>query len=346
MSTKDPVPCLYCGREDVPKTKEHVLQRTFKANLTLVDEVCGDCNSAFSKLDGALKNLLDALGVGRSATLLQQSLAVEGSGLIVRIANDGRPRTPPQIRVPDGSRSFQMSCDNQDMEPRALQEVMLEELRKPADLNLRTAVDDRVSEPTIVRSGSRKYKLVGPSIEGLQRVEERILGGLFKSAAPSKAPQEHGTIEQPRVTMSLRVDMGAILRAIAKIGVNALAYARPELARAPELAPVRDYVLKGGSDNFAQLLDRTKSTPMGLSVPAGQHAIMLSSTTAGLVALVWVHGRPLGSVRLSEGHEGSSMGPWVAFFDPTERTSRIGDHERDPLWFVKLVGHRSASTSP
>src|SRR5690606_31828365 len=126
-------PCIYCRRLDVPRTKEHVLQRAFGGSATLPTQVCADCNSAFSKIDKVFveivdfyhrgRNLLRGLGFGRH---------VLDDGTIVNAVVDGKGTVtfPPQFFEVSGSEWRFFGSSEQE------RERMFEELARPSALTV------------------------------------------------------------------------------------------------------------------------------------------------------------------------------------------------------------------
>lgn len=205
--------CIYCTSTTFPKTAEHVLNKAFKTDLTLTNEVCHDCNSNyFSAFDKALVDyvrMLDPLrnhpSVGSHDLTFfngRVSLAYEPEGgfsFALRFdTKDGTWNRVPLQQIiirPDQKMVYLTGGASPDYEKRMA--LMRSELARPELLQFtrpdwRTLENSRPENPIIVRSAENIYAVISESEERDEEIVAQIrngaIGSLFANLAGVATP--------------------------------------------------------------------------------------------------------------------------------------------------------------
>ena len=326
------LPCIYCRRTEVPRTKEHVLQHSLGASATLPTEVCEDCNSAFSPIDKYFvealpfyytggNKMLRGLGLGR--------MALEDGVSVNVLYRSGGAAFPPQLIRTPGANWRYVGSEGKDYD------AMARELRNPADIAIEPMVvphDDGVPELSIVRSSPNKYIVQGWDDESLSRTCEglRINGlQLTRAEHQSEGPEEvAGTACFPT-----GLNVAPFCRAMVKVALNFICY---RLGADTALRPEFD-----GLRNFARNGVGTWNDYVSVMMPHSRvqntEAVFLSSKHHGLtlfrgfhsggkdVVSVVIAGRTVGRVRVNQIKELPTEKWLLTRFDPVRH--KVEDYE-------------------
>jgi hypothetical protein len=220
------LPCIYCKRIDVPRTCEHVLQCAFDATAVLENEVCGECNAAFSTIDKDFvdavnffylgKNMLRSLGLGSASS-------DNGLTLRTKLRSDGLAEHFPQLyeRAPDEWSMMHASP--------AEQQAMIAELAEPKRLRVAASVvkNDDGSRPglCVIRSRARTYLVEGTDPIRVAELEARLREHGLKVETVGEPRLVHaGGEDKPTLTFQKNLPIDRFSRAIAKIALNFVAH--------------------------------------------------------------------------------------------------------------------------
>lgn len=348
--------CLYCNDNTRKRTSEHVLQKGFRTDMTLPDDVCTDCNSVvFSPLDKMLIEFVrlyayathpDVIG-GR--TLLQDGHSLwlddEGIWLTVRIDRDGRPIVFTQlVYLAEDRVHVTLDNSNPPVDIEAELGRVRAELANPERLQLNAVIhavptdDDRPKvQPALVRSAPFVYQLRAASTEEAESLRARVVSG-----AAFANPRIQGTPEarsqQVKVEKRIVFNMGGISRAVAKSALNLVCKALgPSVARDPAFDAVRGFALglepAGGFERFVTLL---KPGELDQFAEPDRHTLMLTVADRPMV-VVSLYGRPFAVVRLTlEPSTVLSRDALVAAsFDYKNKKSELVRMADDPFTFAR-----------
>jgi hypothetical protein len=302
-------PCIYCSREEVPRTREHVLQDAFGATAVLEQEVCGDCNASFSALDKDFvdavnffhlgKHMMRRLGLGRATN-------EEGIEVWTRLRRDGLAEHPPQLyELPSGEWRF-LGRRPDDLD------VMAREL---AATDEQVSIESRVSASSeqrpalaILRSAPRKYLVEGTDgarvAELIAKLKES--GLRLTREGPDRTTETDGT--GPTIRHDTALSLDRLARALAKIALNYVSYRLGvEVALERGFDDVRAFA-RYGTGNWLDfvtpaLLGGLGDTPAAPFLVGEEHVLVLMRGRDGTPAerggvLVTVGGKFIGTVHL------------------------------------------------
>jgi len=305
------LPCIYCRAEDVPRTREHVLQDSFGGTLILRDEVCAACNSEFSSLDKQLvvyARFLEDRDAFRYVGIGFQLDPEIGMKVPIRYgrkgAEDGLSICPPTIlRLKDGS--FRYRGPAEALDP------MMAELRMPNAgvrlLSEEIANDDVPVATSIVRSRPNTFFVVGSDAKMVGILGDEIrkngLDGFKGEQTESTRPSQI-----PAIQMKGEIPIGGISRALTKVALNFLCHVfGPEKALEGHFDPARRYARFGEGTFRGRLRFPDDHLEGGLSQadPEQFHAILLKQEIDDKVfvvdAEIVIRGIRLGVIRLASG---------------------------------------------
>ena len=322
------LPCIYCRRTEVPRTKEHVLQHALGASATLPTAVCDECNNAFSPIDKYFvealpfyhtggKKMLRGLGLGR--------MALEDGVSVNVLYRSGGAVFPPQLVGAPGTNWRYVGSGGQDYD------AMARELRNPADITIESMVvpqDDGVPELTILRSSPNTYLVQGWDEKSLNRTCEGLRANglhLTTDEGPASRDDIAGTAHFPT---SLK--LAPYCRAMAKIALNYVCYrCGAETALRSEFDNIRGFARYGQGHPF----DFVVPTVLNMSL-ADSYAAFFRDEHHGLVLFkvqketkwhegvaVVVSGRVAGRVDLLSQGKGLPDDTWILLsrFTPESR---------------------------
>lgn len=299
-------PCIYCRRLEVPRTKEHVLQAALGAKAVLQDQVCGDCNSAFSAID---KSFLDALAFYSTGRNYFQSLGLgemessDGTLVVVRVLPNGRAFFPPQIYRSETTGDFKLQGSaEEDIDK------LRSELAEPLTLKVSKEVAEaKKGRPmvAIIRSAPRTYLVRGTSAEEVDRfaTELRTVGLPFTEVSGERraGPQ----VPTP-VTYQTALRLDPYCRAMCKIALNYVCYRLgPEVTLREAFDAVRAFA-RHGSGHFADfvvptVLNHEIKDSLDAFTRAEHHGLFLTCTNEVEAVLIGIEGRCVGRVDLTKG---------------------------------------------
>jgi hypothetical protein len=325
-----PPPCLYCRREGGPRTREHVLQDAFGATAVLEEEVCAECNGAFSSLD---KDLVDAVNFWHLGEKIRRALGLgvsvgnDGVALRARLRPDGFAEHPPQLYETAPNEWRVLASDERSLR------AVIAEIASPSDL----AVTARVVSPEggrpalfILRSGPRKYLIEGTDERRVNALStEMTTRGLqVRSLETVQSTPGEGN---PPLRHDLSLDLRCVGRALAKVALNFVCYRLgASTALQATFDPVRHFAREDRGDLWAFVkpslltgMDNTVAEPF---ITGRQHVLVLLRDREGAVpretVFVVVAGKFIGTVSLQpEGipAEGLQDGTWlVSRCDPAK----------------------------
>lgn len=322
-------PCIYCRRLDVPRTREHVLQRAFGASATLPTQVCGDCNAAFSKIDKTFVEVVDFYHRGRNMLrTLGLGQHVLEDGTIVNAVVDGRGEVtfPPQFFEVSGSewRFFGSSEQERDK--------MFEELARPSGLTVASRVvppSPGVPPLLLLRSSPKSFVLIGTSEARVEAFRKSILEvGVVPDSMGTNETKDRG--DPPTITFPTKLEFVPYGRAMAKVALNFVCHRLgSEVALREQFDPVRKFILGSEGDVFDFVVPTALNHSLGDSLApfltGEQHALALVTADVGSEVresvLVALSGKTVGRVDLTKGNPGLPEGTWVLTrFDGEERT--------------------------
>lgn len=317
-----PRPCLYCEMSAPAKSAEHVLQRGLGGGACLdIGEVCDDCNiRVFSPMDGHLVRIIHDLlcrdhpDVVRSRNFLRGHHAVHRDELnsvwvSVRLDEQMRVRTCDQfVRIGPGQWHVSMDPGTGE-QPLVRHSQIVQELRAvtPEDVSM-VVIDDRDPpvEPAIVRSARGRFVVRGATVEIAETLRTWLLERKIFLGEGTPSNVQRSTVENPDVHVRIRIEDGAIGRALAKVAMNVVCHALGAVvARSPEFGAARKFVLDGRYEQQAtitQLIgndDEQLYESAKLMCPPNHHCVRLEPGPDGLCACICLYQRPIATVRLS-----------------------------------------------
>lgn len=296
------VSCIYCGRHDGPRSREHVLQDAFGASAILLVEVCEDCNNAFSGVD---KYFIDAV---LRWHIQQHSPGLLGVGnvhqrddpaLAVRIAHDGSGYTLPQLVISRrGVWSFHGPSES-------IFDRMMDELKTPGEVILSSRILSDADMPCcrVIRSAPKTYLVEGTDGEIVTQMLDGIRTRGIVLAWKSAATESH-IDSQHEIVFNFSIDLDLMCRAMAKIALNFLCFRLGHQAAVSRaLDGLREYARHGTGEGFEYVTPALLAGQLRDSVPfatSHQHALMLSTDEQGaLHATIDLYGKPIGVVCLA-----------------------------------------------
>lgn len=353
--------CLFCGDTEAPKTDEHVLQAGFGADLRLVDEVCGRCNTErFSPLDTAVidfaRNLVFAHhpDVTPTRTILNDGHPVTfddsvGHWVSVRVLKQGQAFLPPQIVVVS-TNQVGYHADN-GPNALALAALFRQELSQPELLEFETAIVDIKQEglppvqPAIVRSAPGKYVLRARTAEEAAKLEQVVRTGLFGTWSNSTDPTARPLV-LPRIHGGLHVRLGHYKRAVAKTALNFVcATLGGEFARGAAFDDLRRFVLSEYDDSLdlVEIAARREGAPDPALVfgKSGHHTLFLGSVGGVAVVVIFLYQKLFATVWLAGKGRSQILARdtmIVGLFDYKRKTERILRAHEDPFEFGAVMG--------
>ena len=324
------LPCIYCRRAEVPRTREHVLQYAFGASATLPTQVCAECNSAFSAIDKCFvegvqffhthKNMLRGLGYGRV-------MRPDGIAVVARRRPDGMGEFPPQM--------FQSSPTTWTFTGHRYEDHarMLSELAEPSQLSLSTrvvAADEGWPSLTIIRSSPRTFLIQGTDATEVERFCGKIAAQGMKPDWVGE-PNTTATEDNPPIHIPTELPLDTYSRAMAKIALNYVCYrAGAEVALRSEFDAVRAFARIGEGNWFdfvvPTLLNHELLDYGGAFFAASHHGVLLfkGGKDGGRkeAAFIVIEGKTVGRVDLTHGAGGLTVGTWILLsrFDPEQRS--------------------------
>lgn len=363
MAAKE-LPCLHCGDEIRPRTSEHVLQKGFGTNLTLPDDVCGDCNTrVFSPLDDRLVKFVrinlcwDHPDVRAERTILQEGLGLfldEPSNTWVSVLIDRKDNLviPPQVVFPGENRVRFVADGNRNADYKPLLNALREELREPSCLDIKVEIrgDLRPAlQPALVRTGRRKFLLRAPSEESARELHAAIDSGQLLTDWQRQGTESGKTLN-PEIQLRASWYFGDVARAIAKTAVNFACVALgPIVARDPLFDTVRQFILHSDGSDFARFViflfgdtvaGDAVAFPQSLA-RAGHHTLLFAIDDGVPIVMVVLYQRPFAVIRLSETPHPALFKPAtvaLGLFDYRSKTHRILKLRDNPSEFAKFIG--------
>jgi hypothetical protein len=354
-------PCLYCGDTDRPRTEEHVLQKGFDAEMTLPEDVCGDCNTKeFSALDGDLIRYVrtfayhDHPDVSRNRTILQEGhplILYEGIWTSVRIDKQGRPITLTQLVFLD-DKKVHITMDSREGMAAALALVseIQREMSEPSKLkSIKTIIvgpsrdGGPAVQPALIRSSRLTYCIRASSQPEADKIANAVKSGKLLADSRALSPPEEGSNKQPWVQTTLKVNFGHIERALAKVAVNFVCkVVGPSAARSPAFENIRNFIrspVSKVSGEFVGWLDRSKVDPADLAskfTVEGRHTLVLLNPEGWPCVFVILYGRPFVYVRLTLQQSPGALPPntaVAALFNYRDRTHEVLSLADDAIRF-------------
>lgn len=347
------LPCLYCAGSQHCRTDEHVLQAGFNTNWVLHEDVCGPCNSAFSRHDTELVRFVRSVTHANNPAVNPRISILQGHAIIqdpesklwlsVRINAKGEPTTFDQILLSADGRVLPIFGNPSSWE-RSFAAVTAE-LRTPAKLKLETKVIEHPPVDTaVVRSAPFKYLIVARSQEEIEKAKEIINSGdLGNMGVNRENPGEPRSIERPQAQLRHSYDMASVRAALVKTAVNFVcATIGPDIARGPELRAAREYALNSqGSkgEKFVRLeFGDQAATGLRRLSKAGHHTLALIGLPGATLVAILLYEEPLAIVSLANEPVLSIEDSRFAFLDYVS-----GQHEvniaRDNAFFRELSNH-------
>lgn len=364
-------PCIYCRSTACAKTSEHVLNKAFRANLTLANEVCHDCNDYFSSFDTQLYNYVRTLDPLRKHPALeshdlmffngQVSLAYyEEKGFWFAVRIDTRQgtwnRVPLQQIIIISPTTIAYVDEPRDERQSAVRYRIMETELLRSDIKFRYPEwrmgDGRRPPQTIVaRSGKDTYAIVGESAERDQEITDQIRSRALAARlkAVSRTPMD-ARAEDPNI--SIRAQFRSLAVPLAKIAFNfACAALGFETIQRSEFDRVRravryseqaeiDFVTQFWEEDQRQEVMGSNRVLAALCASPG-HSIMLCARPGEpLVATIVLFEQIVAYVELLRGDETGWMDQTVCLglFDYNAKISRILKMPEDYPDFLRLFG--------
>jgi hypothetical protein len=288
-SVRKGLPCLFCGNADRPKSNEHVIQRSFGAEVRLRNEVCEDCNTrVFSAEDKRFVDIVKGLicypqsgfpGLplihGRLGLSFDAALGVWTA---TRLMSDGFGAAVPQIvQAPSGSwLSFASDLGEA--------ERMFAELGSGSDaLEIDIEVipgRDPKHQLSLLRTAPRTFVVRGSDDASTADLVRQIRQGQFAPYAKGSAP--HVRERRDPIELEGEIPLGSIARSLAKNTVNFICEVYgSQAARHPALNKLKDVImgrhppLTGDLVTF-RLHDKEPPAPLDEAISGlARHAMMI-----------------------------------------------------------------------
>jgi hypothetical protein len=330
-------PCLYCEQEAVTKGAEHVLQHGLGGGTCLdPGEVCDECNTrVFSPLDGHLVRIVHDLLCRDHPDVVHSRNFLRGHHVVhrdeqnsvwvsVRLDEHLRVRICDQfVRIGPGQWHVSMDLDTGE-QPLVRHSQIVQELRAvtPEEVSI-VVIDDRepAVEPAIVRSARGRFVVRGATVEVAEDLRTQLLKREVFVGEGIPSSVQRSTISNPSVHVRIRIEDGAIGRALAKVAMNVVCHALgPVIARSPDFDTVRKFVLDGRhrdqESTITQLIgsdDERLHQSASLMCPPNHHCVRLEPGPDGLYACICLYQRPIARVRMSWATPPANMFAMVLF---------------------------------
>lgn len=321
-------PCIYCRRGDVPRTREHVLQAAFGAVATLPNEVCAECNAAFSAIDKEFvdavnfyhlgKNMFRGLGFGTTMH--------DGHRVLARMRSDGLGEFPPQL-YEVGSKEWRFLGHSVEQAQR-----MLAELAEPATLQINESVvpcEEGTPRLAIVRSRPRVYLVRGVDADSVSNLASQLRKGGFQPDWLGTPTSRSSESPPPSIHYPTALHFVPYCRALAKIALNFVCYRfGAETALKAEFNELRTFARNGGSpfDHvLPTLLNHSIEDSGAAYFGPHHHGLLLVKieTDEGEREAVFVvlGGKTIARVDLTRGRGGLPEPTWILLsrFDADQR---------------------------
>lgn len=268
--------CVYCGATSSKRfPKEHVLPQAFGKfeNNLVLRCVCGGCNSYFSR----------ELELFLARDTFYAILRARYGITLVDVPRTKKSRIKMTIKVPgpwDGMRVIlRPDPGGKDLISEQISQVAF---KRPGE-DWRWFLDDELTEDTLkpFQTKGIHIKIIGPSAEAMQRLRDKLKQMKIKF-------QEEGVLDQPitengkvQVYVETQVDQ-VILRGIAKIGFNYLAYTKgADFVLRSDFDLIRNYVREGKLPANAQFVGPVKKPILAGDTPSW------SQTNGHVVTCQW-----------------------------------------------------------
>jgi len=321
------LPCIYCRRTGVPRTKEHVLQHALGASATLPTAVCDECNNAFSGID---KYFMDTLPFWYTDGNILRGLppghikAERGPGLTVRVRSATSVHTFPQlVRGDDGTWSFHGERE-EDFH------LMTEELGSPSKLLVRSKNlkdGDDVPKVAVLKSARNKYLVQGSDHQAVDEISERLrTNGLrVTNAEAGFTGQDYAN---PTVHVPIVLSSETLSRALAKVALNFVCYRLgADTALRPEFDSLREFARNGVGtwNDYVSVMkphSRVQNTERAFLCSKHHGLTLFRALHNGGqdVVSVVIEGRSVGHVRVNRVKELAAETWLLSRFDPERHT--------------------------
>lgn len=329
-------PCIFCRSLDVERTREHVVQAALGGSLTLPNQVCAECNAAFSPFDKDLIDHVNLFALGRVSTLLGLGLQEDpeaGVRLTARLGMKGEEKglaaAPPQFfRHPDASWNFR----GPSLE---VLRAMAMELSLPTPGVTEVVDADEVNKPpvalAVVRTSPSTFIVRGSDASEVQGLASTLREKGLRVAFTDDVEEWVPPLEVAQINIKTSFPIGRIARCLSKMALNYVCgLFGTDLALNPAFEPLRRFA-RYGEENFidfvtpAMLSQTQQDAVRGYSNPA-RHALVLNQVQKDseyVVAVqVVLYGKAIGIVRLSATPTPLlPLGTWrVTYFDHQQKT--------------------------
>jgi len=294
-----------------------VLQAALGAKAVLGNQVCGDCNSAFSSID---KSFLDALGFYSTGGNYFQSLGLgemegsDGTLVVARVLPNGSAFFPPQIYTSAEAGEFKVQCSVAEDIDR-----LHRELAEPLTLKVSTeVVSVKKGRPAvaIIRAAPRKYLVRGTNAKEVERFanELRTVGLPF---AETFGERQARPIAPTPVTYETALKLDPYCRAMCKVALNYVCHRLgPEIALMAEFDAVRAFA-RHGTGHFADfvvptLLNHELQDSLDAFTRQEHHGLFLTHSDEVEAMFIGIEGKCVGRVDLTKGgRSGLPRGTWL-----------------------------------